>query len=178
MGIIKDLNPHNGEIVNIKFKSLNDIMDNSKEDFHETEETYSISENTKAYLAGGHFIVEEAYDPEEDEKECINIINHLDCNYEMTVYNEVIESMEIITESDKFVSKEHKILVVRVDDEMFINGQPLIWNEAQKEREFLHEQKAGDYAVYENPNRKLLKLFENYIADMALKESLSMGDKL
>jgi GH35 family endo-1,4-beta-xylanase len=182
MGKLKDLNPHKGEIVNIKFKSINEIMDNTVDDFHGTEETYEIADNIKAYIAGGHFIVSEILDEvdcKDDTEHNIKVINHLDCNYGLPVYEDAIESIEIVADSERFESKDHKILIVRVEDEMFINGHPLIWNERQDKKQHDRDSKKSNNKLkgkYENPNRKLLKMFENYIADMALKESLDAGE--
>ena len=66
--------------------------------------------------------------------------------------------------------------MVRVDDEMYINGQPLIWAE-DRDRKKHEKRKDKDDGEYENPNRKLLKMFENYIADLAVRESFrGMGE--
>ena len=105
----------------------------------------------------------------------MRVTNHLDCNHGFVVYEDSIESIEIVADSERFESRDHKLLVVRVEDEMFINGEPLIWNEVQKEKEHNNRSKNKD-KDFENPNRKLLKMFENYIADLALKESFSEGE--
>ncbi len=175
MGKIKELNPQEGEVVKIKFKTMNEIIANSSEDFHDTNESYAFSENTKAYIAGSHFLVTEAYEPRKDDKEGdedITVRNHLDCVWDFTVFEDAIESIEIIDHAENFCSNDHKVLIVRVEDELFINGQPLIWNEDLQRKQ--HKQN-GEEGPYKNENRKLLKMFENYIADLAVKESFKPG---
>lgn len=180
---IMALRPHKGDVVNIKFKSINEIMKESKSYFHDTEETYNIAENLKAYLSGGHFLVCEvdcgADDNDDDDDTCISVINHLDCNSSFEVHDFVIDSIEIVNDSEKWISEDHRLMVVRIDNELFINGKPLIWNEKEERKE--HENKITRTGYkkeeYENHNRKLLKLLENYIADLAVKETFEQGEQ-
>lgn len=173
---IKALRPQKDDIVNIKFKNLNDIIKNSKLSYHDTESTYCIADNVKAYLAGGHFVVKR-FEIEKDYEEgfYFTVVNHLDYNHSFRVFDDAIESIEIVDDSEKWISVDHKLMVVRVDNELFINGEPLIWNEAEakKEHDLRLTKKGTDIDGYDNHNRKLLKLLENYIADLAVRETFS-----
>ena len=173
MSILKELNPQKNEVVRIKFKTINDIMSQSTRDFCGTEEYYALRPNIKAYLHGGDFIVSEEVDLDDhDDKKTyyISVQNHLDKHYGFDVHDEVIESVEIISDAERFSSHNHGILAVRVDDEMYINGRPLIWDEDDQARRSL-KRGYGDEDAYKNPNRKLLKMFENFIADLAVRDS-------
>jgi len=170
MSVLKELNPHKGEVVRIKFKTINDIMATSKKDFEDTEDYYAFGFNIKAYLQGGDFIVANALNEDSCENgiaksNYISIQNHLDHNYSFNVYDDVIESIEIVDDAERFVSHDHRILVVRAGDEMYINGNPLIWNDGSCLVSNIDDEEKV------NPNRKLLKMFENFIADLAVKES-------
>lgn len=174
MSKLAKLKPDKNEVVKIKFKSFNEML-KLGEHFHDSNDTYEFSENFKAYQAGGFFIVGGGY-TKEDEDEYITVRNHLDNNYNFYVYEEVIESIEIVQDAEKFESFDHKVLVVRVEDELYVNGHPVIWNEDAERKEY-NRSKRSDDTPYENPNRKLLKIFENYIADLAVKESFKeMGE--
>ena len=173
---IKALYPQKDDIVNIKFKNINDIIKDSTCEFHDTEEKYAIADNVKAYLTGGHFVVKKFKADKEYEDGLILVVaNHLDCNYSFRIYENTIESIEIVNDSEKWVSTDHRLMVVRVDSELFINGQPLIWNESQekKEHEMCITKRGADADEYDSHNRKLLKLLENYIADLAVRETFS-----
>ncbi len=173
---LRELNPHKNEIVRVKFKSIDQIVKDYNMDLHEAEDLFEIGDNIKAYLNGGDFIVANAI-KKEDNHEYIVVKNHYDRNSEFYIYDEVIESIDIVQDAERFYSADHHLLVVRIEDEMYINGQPLIWDEdaARKTHDFKVKQgrRSGEYI---NENRKLLKIFENYIADLAVKESFKEGE--
>lgn len=174
MSKLSELKPDKNEVVKIKFKSFDELLKLGYH-FHDSEETYKLGQNFKAYQAGGFFLVGDGYTKEEDD-EYIIVRNHLDNNYNFYIYEEVIESIEIVQDAEKFESFDHKVLVVRVEDELYINGHPVIWNEEGDKIEY-NRNKRTDDTPYENPNRKLLKIFENYIADLAVRESFKeMGE--
>ena len=183
MGILKVLNQHKGDIVNIKFKSINDIMAQSDMDYHSAEEHYEIGENIKAYLASGHFLVEREVNvgnigcKEDLSAETISVTNHIDNNWNFIVRASSVESIEIVNDSERFICSDLKIALIRVEDELFINGKPLVWNEEHDERVHNNDQRKLERGKYENPKRKFLKIIENYIADMALKDSLNPGEE-
>ena len=83
----------------------------------------------------------------------------------------MIDTAETIQDSERFSSHDHGLLVVRVGYEMYINGQPIIWNEDGDRKSHLDKRRTSNDVPYENKNRRLLKLFENYIADLAVRES-------
>jgi len=164
MSILKELNPQKGEVVRIKFKSINDLMDNINMPFHEVEEYYDLQNNIKAYIAGGDFLVDAAYSKDENSDDTyIEIKNHLDKTYCFPVHESAIVSIEIIESAETFVSNDLKIIAVRIGNEMYVNGHPMIWNESEQ-NEYSDKNK-------ENHNRKLLRMFENFIADLAVQDS-------
>jgi len=177
MSKLKELNPHKNEVVRIKFKSITQIIKDRKMDLHDAEEFYDIGSNIKAYISGGDFIITESI-TEEYDKVNITVKNHYDNNHVFYVYDDVIESISIIQDAERFYSGDLNLLVIRIEDEMYINGQPLIWDEdaskAEHERRMLKKDVDRPYI---NENRKLLKIFENFIADLAVKESFKqMGE--
>lgn len=177
MSRLLEVNPHKSDVVRIKFKSINEIIANSGMSYGDAEDLYEIADNFRAYLSGGDFLVSESYEKEDgDDKGYIVLKNHLDLSHHFRVYDNAIESIEIVQDSEKFLSIDHKLLVVRVDNEMYINGVPMIWNEAANEKDFNRRKHNAD-KEYENPNRKLLKIFENYIADLAVRESFKDGGR-
>lgn len=169
MSILTKLNPHKGEVIRVKFKTINDIIKVSNKTFHDTDEYYSLGTNVKAYLLGGDFLVKDAISTEDDTPYIV-VQNHLDKSYSFDIHDEVIENIEIVSDAEKFISNDHGIMIVRVEDEMFINGKPLIWDEEEQKTKD-RKRGYGSDEVYQNPNRKLLKMFENYIADLAVRES-------
>jgi len=178
MSKIVAVNPFKNDVVRIKFKAFETLLKETGMSFYDCAEFYDYGENSKAYLAGGgDFIVSKEHERDETEggKLCITVKNHYDHCDNFYIYDDVIESIEIIDAAEIFFSNELKILVVRVEDEMYINGKPLIWNEEQaKEKHATKWIRSGEKSKpYSNNNRKLLKIFENYIADLAVRESFS-----
>lgn len=170
MSILQDLNPHKQDVVRIKFKTIDTIMRESKRAFHDTEEYYHLGDNVKAILQGGDFVVKEEVQMD-DESGYITVQNHLDHNYSLDIHDEMVESIELVQDAERFISNDHGLIVIRVEDEMYINGQPLIWDEKEQQEKDKRNRRFGDDEPYINPNRKLLKIFENYIADLAVRES-------
>ena len=87
--------------------------------------------------------------------------------------NKILRDAQVLTgkDAERFISNDHGLIVIRVEDEMYINGQPLIWDEKTQENKDKLNRRFGDDEPYVNPNRQLLKMFENYIADLAVRES-------
>lgn len=166
MSRLRELNPQEGDVVHIKFKPINQIMEEGigEKPFHEIEEYYAIQSNVRAYIAGGDFLVaaEVTQDKNFQDDPYIEIKNHLDHTYGFAVHESVIESIEIRDASEIFVSHDLKMIAVRINHEMFINGEPLIWDEYKK---------AEDDDEYENNNRKLIRMFESFITDLAVKDA-------
>jgi hypothetical protein len=172
MSKLRALNPQEGDVVKIKFKTINEITMEYGQGFSNADDEYEFGENIVAYSKGGQFLVgmgipaEVFNSKDEDDEMYIVVKNHLDHNYNFNVYESTIESIEIVDASETFFSANHELLVVRLDEEMYINGEPLIWNEDSQRK--WHDRNKEEY---ENPNRKLLKLFESFIADLAVRDS-------
>lgn len=163
---LKELNPQKGEVVRIKFKSINEIMstDINNKDFHEIEKFFQIQNNIKAYLASGDFLVAAAVSTDEDHAEnpYIEVKNHLDHNYNFCIHESVIESIEMVDAAQTFCSHDLKLVAVRIGHEMYINGHPLIWNESELKDE------DDDYS---NHNRKFISMLESFVADLAVRDA-------
>ena len=174
MSKIKSINPKKNEIVRISFKSIDEILDESGLTFSEADEHFSIGRNIRAYLQGGDFLVSEPLHGEDadDYGKFFTVKNHFDHDYDFDIYDITIKSIEIVEDPIVFSSQEMNIMVVRVGYELFINGKPLIGNEVRSEIDF-NKYGRNKGRSYENGNRKLLSIFENFIADLAVKESLS-----
>lgn len=166
---LAELNPQKGDVVKIKFKSINQVMEENLEGktFHDIEEYYQIQENIKAYVAGGDFLVDAAISDDEVHKDdpYIEIKNHMDTNYCVGIHESIIESIEMVDAAEVFVSNDLKIIAVRIDNEMFINGHPMIWDEVEKRKDRYGEEGK------ENHNRKLIRMFERFITDLAVQDS-------
>ena len=176
MSKIKSLNPKKNDVVRIKFKPITDFLDIGGLTFSEADDRFSVGKNIRAYLQGGDFLVDKNFDENDYEKDsghCLYIKNHLDHDYDFSVYDASIEEISIVDDAQVFCSQDHNIIVVRVGDELFINGAPIIGNELMEEKRHNRFNKKKESAEYTNKNRKLLEIFENFIADLAVKESLN-----
>lgn len=173
-GKIKLLNPKKNEVVRILFKSLNQILTDSMLPFSEADDQLSLGRNIRAILQGGDFIVSEPVRGEVDDSfgQYLTIKNHFDHDYDFDAHEIMIESIEIIDDPIIFSSPDMNLIVIRTGDELFINGSPLIGDEADEEKDY-HAYGKNKGLVYENKNRKLLNIFENFITDLAVKDSLS-----
>lgn len=169
---LKELNPQKGDVIRIKFKSINKIVEENitSKSFHEIEEYYHIQNNIKAYIAGGDFLVDGAICNDEDFETdpYIEVKNHLDSNYSFSIHESVIESIEIADAAETFMSNDLKLVAVRIGDEMFINGHPMIWDEKAQN---------NDDDEYENHNRKLIRMFESFITDLAVQDTFHQPEE-
>jgi hypothetical protein len=174
MNKIRDLGAKKNDIVRVKFKNLNSIVKESGMTFSDLDDTLRLSGNMRAYYNGGDFLVSEDFDKSERDDffgDMLHLKNHFDNDYGFEICDFVIDSIDIVNDARRFVSSDLDLIVVRVDDELFINGQPLIGDEVQKKKEYSRF-KAKEEKEYVNENRRLLKIFEEFIADMAMRESI------
>jgi hypothetical protein len=176
MSILKKVNPKKNEVIRLKFKSIILILDELNVPYSEADDILSLSRNMRAYLQGGDFLVSEG--PKDDSGKGFYIVvkNHFDHDYDFEVSDSVLESAEIIEDPEFFSCRVLNVIVVRTGDELFINGHPLIGDE--KNEEVRYNKYNAKKENFKNKNRKLLKIFEDFITDMAVKDSLSQkGDK-
>lgn len=175
MSLIKNINAKKNDIVRIKFRGITDFLDDTGLTFSDADDRLALGRNIRAYLQGGDFLVDRDFsddDSETDIGHCLYVKNHLDHDYDFPVHDITVEEITIVDNAQVFTSAEHNIIVVRVGDELYINGEPLIGDEKDEEK------KHNRYNIkaktdYKNKNRKLLEIFENFIADLAVKDSLS-----
>lgn len=177
--MFKKLGIKKGDIVNIKFKPVIDIVKSEKMTFKSADERYAISDNFVAFNIGGDFLVHKVNLNDVDD-EHITVINHLDSNFsdQMYVYEEVVDSIQVVDDSEnRFISPEHNLCVIRIDNDLVINGTRLVANEeAKKEEHDRLMRRQGKSDPYVNQAEKLLKLFEDFITDNAVNKSLK-GEK-
>ena len=175
MSLIKNINAKKNDIVRIKFRNITDFLDDTGFTFSDADDRLALGRNIRAYLQGGDFLVDKDFnddDYEPDIGHCLFVKNHLDHDYDFPVHDIAIEEITIVDDAQVFTSVDHNIMVVRVGDELFINGVPLIGDEKDEERQH-NRYKSKEKTDYKNKNRKLLEIFENFIADLAVKDSLS-----
>lgn len=162
MSKIKELNPQKGDVVKIKFKSVNQIVQENieKKSFHDIEEYYNIQDNIKAYIAGGDFLVEGTVTTESgfENDPYISVKNHFDTSYDFPIHESAIETISIVEAAEVFISNDLKLIAVRIGNEMFINGHPMIWDESKDKNQ-------------PNNNRKLVRMMERFITDLAVQDS-------
>jgi hypothetical protein len=177
--MFKEIGIKKNDMVRLKFKPVLDVIKSLNMTFKQADEVYCISENFTAYSMGGDFLVDKVkfkeYE-EENEDGCIVILNHFDAKYndKMYVYKEFIESIEIINDSDnRFISTDLNLCVIRLDNDLVINGNMLIGNQEVKKED--HERamrRSSKTDPYVDPSLKLLKIFEDFITDMAVNKGL------
>lgn len=176
MSILKKVNPKKNEVIRLKFKNIIQILDELNLPYSEADDILSLSRNMRAYLQGGDFLVSEGPKDDSERGSYIVVKNHFDHDYDFEVSDSVLEFAEIIEDPEFFSSQDLNIMVVRTGDELFINGHPLIGDE--KNEEARHNKYNRKNENFKNKNRKLLKIFEDFITDMAVKDSLSQkGDE-
>ncbi len=177
MNKIRDLGVKKNDIVRIKFKNLNAIIKDSNMPFQDLDEHLRLSSNMRAYYNGGDFLVSEDFNKDDFTEffgDVIHLKNHLDSDYGFEVCEYTIETIEIVNDARRFVSSDLDLIVVRVEDELYINGQPIIGDELQKKKEHnRYKSKKDSEEEYVNENRKLLKIFEEFITDIAMKDSIN-----
>jgi hypothetical protein len=175
MNKIRDLGIKKNDIVRVKFKDLNSIVKQSGLPFQDLDELLRLSSNMRAYYNGGDFLVSEDFDRDNFDStigDAIEVKNHFDNDYSFLIYEFAIESIEIVNDARRFISSDFDIVVVRVDDELFINGKPVIGDEREKRKEHNRYKKKED-DQYVNQGRKLLKIFEEFITDLAVSDSIN-----
>jgi hypothetical protein len=184
MSLIKAVFPRKGDVVKIKFKPIADLIRDLGTTLSEADSNLDLSENFKAMIHGGHFLVEAEMTEDTRESAYGNyfaVNNHIDYNCNFTIYDAMIESIEAIEVEEKFVSPEHNLIVLRLDDELFINGVSLLGNEERERKRkeaphkaglILSKKKSEEPTDYVNPARKLLTILENYIGDLAVQDTL------
>jgi len=174
MNKIRNLGIKKNDIVRIKFKDLNRLVEQSNMAFQDLDESIGLSRNMRAYYNGGDFLVSLDFDRDNTDSflgDAIEVKNHFDNDYSFLVYEFAIESIEIVNDARRFISSELDLIVIRVEDELFINGRPVVGDEPEKIKQHKRYNKK-DNGEYVNENRKLLKIFEEFIADLAVKESI------
>ncbi len=118
-----------GDIVRIKFKSMSDITKYKKITGKlQYLSEYDIGGNINALLTGGDYVVVSMSEPSAPTP-YMTIDNHHDGGV-FSVYEEMIETIETIEVANKFLSETHGVLIIQVEDKLYINGE-LLQNNSQ-----------------------------------------------
>lgn len=114
-----------GSVIKVKFKSLVEITKDMKmSNTLNCMGEYEIGGNINLLILGGDFIVVDIDGLKNTQSKFIEIENHLDGGT-FSIYEELVESIEIVDVANKFVSVDHGILMIQVDDKLYINGEVL-----------------------------------------------------
>lgn len=116
-----------GDIVRIKFVDMKTIIGtktttkrgNSVRRIGEWE----LGSNILAFTYGGDFLVKEDA-PEVSKNQILELVNHLDGDT-FDVHEEFIDSLQIVDAAAKFVSTDHNLVMVMIENDIFINGDRL-----------------------------------------------------
>lgn len=147
------------DIVLVKFKSLNDIIADGAangQTYQDLIDETDMDEYMAAIIHGGHFMVSCVEDGD------AYVYNHFRADRQFALHKEVVESVELVTCTDKFFCQEMQIAAVKVGSQLFINGSPLSPD--------LDEDSNRHYKI--NRHAKFLKMMENYITDRAVTNML------
>lgn len=151
-----------GSIVRIKFKTIPEITKNMKASGKlQCLSEYEIGANVNALVLGGDFIVINTEAAKSAQEPNIEIDNHFDGGT-FVVYAELIDTIEIIDVANKFASEDHGVIMVQVEDKIYINGELLDNGDPQWAPE---ETGKLDKFVAFMEKFVLAKAFENSISD-------------
>lgn len=128
-----------GSVVRVKFKSIPEITKkkNMTNIIRELDE-WDIGTNINALVLGGDFIVVNVEGAKNSKDPVIEIDNHHDGG-SFPIFPDIIESIEVVDVANKFASEEHGIIMIQVDDKIYINGILLednkeAYNEADRDK--------------------------------------------
>jgi len=111
-----------GSVVRIKFKTIPEITKNMKLNGKlNFLSEYDVGSNVNALVLGGDFIVVDIDAAKSTQEPNIEIDNHFDGGT-FTVFSELIDTIEVIDIANKFASEDHGIVMVQVEDKIYING--------------------------------------------------------
>lgn len=171
--IIKDISVKKGDIVEIKFKKLEEILDFYKEYGYRRADVFStigLGEHLTTLISGGLFHVEEVNDetglrmPEIGRNQKprivrpneITINDHNNCDYDEFTFNEhIIESITVREDvGDRYFSDKFQLSLVKIDGLLVINGVPV-----------------------SDEDSDLIEILEKTIADMSIRQMLESSDE-
>lgn len=109
-----------GDVVRVKFKDVKDILQKDISTGKSMIANWRLSNNLLALHSGGDFLVNDI----NTKEKTITLENHLDED-EFEIVEGMVESLELIDVSNKFVSQWHGVNLVILDDSIYINGREL-----------------------------------------------------
>ena len=149
-----------GSIVRIKFKTIQEIIANQKMTgasvlLHD----YEIGGNILALTLGGDFVVICDEEKDAQQEAFVEIDNHHDGGT-FYAYADIIETIEVIDVTNKFVSEDHGIIMIQVEDKIYING------------ELLHNGSPNLDPEDRDKEKRFLSFMEKYVVSKAFEDSL------
>lgn len=116
-----------GDIVRIKFVDMKTLIGTKTTTSRGTTVRligeWELGSNILAFTYGGDFLVKED-SPDMSKKQVLELVNHLDGDT-FDVPEQFIHSLQIVDAAAKFISTDHNIALVMIDNDIFINGDRL-----------------------------------------------------
>jgi len=117
-----------GDIVRIKFVEMRKFIGvkgtSQRGRSYQLVSEWELGSNILAFTYGGDFLVKKDFPENGSVKDSLELMNHLDSG-EFEIYEELVETIEVIDVAHKFVSEDHKLCMVLCDNELIINGEKL-----------------------------------------------------
>ena len=114
-----------GDVVRVKFKPIPEITKEMKMkgklDFFSE---YEIGSNINALMLGGDFVVIDIEQAQAKTESHIDIDNHHDGG-SFSLYHELVDTVTVVEVANKFVREKHGIIIIQVNDKLYINGELL-----------------------------------------------------
>lgn len=165
--IIRGVSIQKGDIVNIKFRKLEDILQDNAISVRASQviEEYSINLHMKSFVTGGHFKVIEARPKETSSLVYFNrgrgkndpsylseiVIEDHVADMTWVLNDALIESISVENDNaESYFSEKHQLSLVLVENILYINGQPLTKTDS-----------------------KILEMFERVMADSAINNAIA-----
>jgi len=143
-----------GEIARVKFKNIKDIVSmKSKTKSYALVSEWELGANILAFTYGGDFLIKENVTSAANKEEVLELVNHLDGG-SFDVPEEIIDTIEIVEASAKFISEDHNLILVMSESDLFINGEKL--------------NNTGEEKLLDN----FLSFMEKYLMNRAVNASL------
>lgn len=163
------------DIVEIKFRDMKDVY-HDLDSLKEYDDLYSLSYNMRAILHGGMFHV--IRPPEQhplNKKYYITIGNHLDNSDSWQVYEDIVDTIKTHSDVPSFTSKQHGFNIVRLNNQLIINGDPL--KKWKKERQQQIRNNHFDDGKEDDDLDEFKEFIEKWLVDVATEEAMGELDE-
>jgi hypothetical protein len=113
-----------GDVIRVKFIDMRDIVKKkSKNKSYNLISEWELGANILAFTYGGDFLVKEDAPPS-GKDQVLEVLNHLDGG-SFDIPEEIVDSIQLLDVSNKFVSEDHHLSLTQIDDTIYINGERL-----------------------------------------------------